>query len=83
MAVNFAYEIQYLFLYLLGSLTCRKILRHGTDGFTSSPKEGVLRIFIGLKNLSSSAGFEPASLGSNGWPLDDRGCRYEGKFITS
>jgi hypothetical protein len=28
---------------LLGSFTCRKA--HGTDGFTSSPKEGVLRIF--------------------------------------
>jgi hypothetical protein len=28
---------------LLGSFTCRKA-RHGTDGFTSPPKEGVLRI---------------------------------------
>jgi hypothetical protein len=27
-----------------GFFTCRKA-RHGTDGFTSSPKEGVLRIF--------------------------------------
>jgi hypothetical protein len=27
---------------LLGSFTCHKA-RHGTDGFTSSPKEGVLR----------------------------------------
>ena len=25
------------------------ILRHGTDGFTSPPKEGVLRIFSPLK----------------------------------
>jgi len=25
-------------------------LRHGTDGFTSPPKEGVLRIFFALKN---------------------------------
>jgi hypothetical protein len=25
-------------------------LRHGTDGFTSPPKEGVLRIFFDLKN---------------------------------
>ena len=33
-------------------------LRHGTDGFTSPPKEGVLRI--------SSAGFEPANLGTKG-----------------
>jgi hypothetical protein len=30
--------------------TCRKILRHGTSGFTSDPKEGVLRIFVALKN---------------------------------
>jgi hypothetical protein len=29
---------------LLGSFTCRKA-RHGTGGFTSPPKEGVLRIF--------------------------------------
>jgi hypothetical protein len=24
-------------------------LRHGTDGFTSPPKEGALRIFLALK----------------------------------
>jgi hypothetical protein len=29
---------------LVGSFTCRKT-RHGADGFTSPPKEGVLRIF--------------------------------------
>jgi hypothetical protein len=29
---------------LLGSFTCRKA-QHGADGFTSPPKEGVLRIF--------------------------------------
>jgi hypothetical protein len=34
-------------------------LRHGTDGFTSPPKEGVLRIFA-LKKPTASAGFEPA-----------------------
>jgi hypothetical protein len=28
------------------SFTCRKILRHGTSGFTSHPKKGVLRIWI-------------------------------------
>jgi hypothetical protein len=36
-----------------------------TDGFASVPKEVVQRIFIALENLSSSAGFEPANLGSN------------------
>jgi hypothetical protein len=50
---NFAY--QYL-KYLNGSLTCRKVLRHGTSGFTSHPKEGVLRIFIALKNPSTWQG---------------------------
>jgi hypothetical protein len=41
-------------------------LRHGTNGFTSPPKEGVLLIFITHKNPSSSAGFEAANLGSSG-----------------
>jgi hypothetical protein len=34
-----------IFTSLLGSFTCRKA-RHGTDGFTSPPKEGVLRIIF-------------------------------------
>ena len=38
-------------------------LRHGTDGFTSPPKEGVLKIFFALKN---PAEFEPANLGTKG-----------------
>jgi hypothetical protein len=56
---NFAY--QYL-KHLKGSVRCGKILRHGTSGFTSHPKEGVLRIFIVLKNPSPRLGFIP-------WPL--------------
>jgi hypothetical protein len=39
-------------------------LRHGTDGFTSAPKEGVLRNFFALKNPTTSAGFEPVNLGT-------------------
>jgi hypothetical protein len=31
-------------------------LRHGTDGFTSPPKEGMLRILSPLKNPTASAG---------------------------
>jgi hypothetical protein len=54
---NFSY--QYL-KYLKGSLTCCKIL-HRTSGFTSHPKERVLRIFIALKN--PSPGLNPWSLG--------------------
>jgi hypothetical protein len=57
---NFAY--QYL-KYLKGSFTCRKILGHGTSGFTSHPKEDVLQIFNGLKNPSPRPGFNPLPLG--------------------
>jgi hypothetical protein len=35
-------------------------LRHGTDGFTSPPKEGMLWIFSPVK----SDGFEPAIVGT-------------------
>jgi hypothetical protein len=35
-----------------GFLTFRIILRHGADGFTSPPKEDMLRIFVALKNPS-------------------------------
>ena len=41
-------------------------LLHGTDGFTSLPNEGVLRIFFALKNPTASAGFEPANLDTKG-----------------
>ena len=40
-------------------------VRHGTDGFTSPPTEGVLRIFR-PKNPTTSAGFEPTNLGTKG-----------------
>jgi hypothetical protein len=36
------------------------------SGFTSHPKEGVLRIFIALKKSIALAGFEPATFGSSG-----------------
>jgi hypothetical protein len=45
-------------------------LRHGTAGFTSPPKEGVLGIFIALKN--PLAGFEPANLGPRGQHASSR-----------
>ena len=41
-------------------------LRHGTDGFTSPPKEGELRIFFfALKNSTASVGFAPQNLSCN------------------
>jgi hypothetical protein len=42
---------------------CCKILCHGTFGFTSHPKEGVLRIFITLKNKFPLLGLNPQRLG--------------------
>ena len=41
-------------------------LRHGTDGFTYPPNEGVLGIFFALKNPTASVGFELANLGTKG-----------------
>ena len=41
-------------------------LRHETHGFTSLPKEVILRIFTLWKNLSTTTGIEPANLGSSG-----------------
>jgi hypothetical protein len=48
--------------YLKVSLTCLKILRHGADGFTSPPKEVVLRIFIALKIHRFRPGLNPLTL---------------------
>jgi hypothetical protein len=60
------------------SLICREILRHGAHGFTFPPKEIVIRTLIALKYSSSSAGFEPAKLGSSGKHVNrlttDAGC---------
>jgi hypothetical protein len=39
-------------------------MRHGTDGFTSEGKRA--ENFFALKNLTASAGFEPANLGTKG-----------------
>ena len=47
-------------------------LRHGTEGFTSPPKEGVLRIFFRPKNQKASAGFKPAKLGTKGQHANPR-----------
>jgi hypothetical protein len=44
--INFAFLS--IFHASKGSLTCRKILRHGASGFTFPPKEGVQQIFIAL-----------------------------------
>ena len=43
-------------------------MRHGTNGFISLPKEGVLKIFSALKNPTASARFEPSNLGTSRTP---------------
>ena len=50
-------------------------LRHGTDGFTSPPKEGVLRIFFVLKIGRLRPGLNPRTwvLRASTLPLDHRG----------
>jgi hypothetical protein len=56
---NFAYSVS---LIRKRIFTYRKILRHWTCGFTSHPKEGVLRIFIALKNPSPRPDLNPRPL---------------------
>jgi hypothetical protein len=57
-----SYNFPYQYLrHVSGSLTCR-ILRHGTSGFNSHLKEGVLRIFIALKNPSPRPCLKPRPL---------------------
>jgi hypothetical protein len=46
------------------SLTCRKVLRHRANDFTSTSKEVVLRTYRHLKSIDS-AEFKPAVLESN------------------
>jgi hypothetical protein len=54
---------KHLFHISKGSLTCRKILQHETDGFTPPPlKEGLL-IFILLKVHRPRPGLNPRTLG--------------------
>jgi hypothetical protein len=45
------------------------MLRHGTSGFTSHPKEDVLRNFIAFKNSSPRADLNPRPLGPVGSTL--------------
>jgi hypothetical protein len=50
-------------LYFEASLTCRKILRHGADGFTSPTKKVVLQILSPLKIYRPQPGLNPRILG--------------------
>jgi hypothetical protein len=69
--VNSAY--QYLFHTSQRYLTCRRILRHGA--MASLPlRRNSFCDFIAIKNPSSSAGFQPANLGSN--------CKHNNHYTT-
>jgi hypothetical protein len=50
-------------LYFEVFLTCRKILRHGSDGFTSSPKEAWFGLLSPLKIPHPLTGSNPRTLG--------------------
>jgi hypothetical protein len=56
-------------------------LRHGTDGFTSPPKEGVLRIFR-PKNPTASAGFEPTISCTRGQHANRRTTKAAAWYFT-
>jgi hypothetical protein len=50
--INDEFGLQNIYIHTTKWLfTCRKILQHGADGFTSPAKEGMLRIFITLKKI--------------------------------
>jgi hypothetical protein len=49
-------------LFIFASDFFRKILRHGASGFTYPPKEGVLWIFIDLKNPSPRQSLNPQTI---------------------
>jgi hypothetical protein len=53
-----------VFLFILPSdaFICHKTWLHGANGFTFPPKEGVLRIFIALKNPFPLSGLNPRTL---------------------
>jgi hypothetical protein len=74
---NFAY--QYL-KYLKGSLTCRKILRHGTSGFTSHRRK-VCCGFLSPLKISPLAGLNPRPLGPFAITLTTTPPRREGPTV--
>jgi hypothetical protein len=73
MAAEFC--LQSIFFTLVKFFIHAVNLRYGTDDIISPPKEVVPRIFVTLKNPSSSAGFEPANLESSGKHATTRSSR--------
>jgi hypothetical protein len=74
-------HIRYL-SYVNGPFTCSKFLQHGTSGSTSHPKEGVLRIFIALKNPSPQLSLNLQPLGPVASTLTTTPQRWWGRLGT-
>jgi hypothetical protein len=55
-------------------------LRRGTDGFTSPPKEGVLRIFSPLKIRRLGPGLNPRTKGQHATSRPPKPLRYEIRY---
>ena len=64
----------------LGIFYMTQIYDMGHDGFTSPPKEGVLRILFALKNQTASAGFEPVNLGTKDQHATPRVTKHNSLF---
>jgi hypothetical protein len=75
------FRLEFDFHVILEIFYVQQICDMGTDGFTSPPKEGVLRIFFALKNPTASAGFEPANLGTKGQHATSRPPKPLGIYI--
>jgi hypothetical protein len=58
---GFEFSLRNIFIHVRKVLLHAVNLRHGTDGFTSPPKEIVLRIFITLKNPSNPRTLGPVA----------------------
>jgi hypothetical protein len=58
--------------YSAGIFNMPQNLLHGDDGFTSPPKEVVLRIFIALKIYRIRSGLNPRTYGSLGITITTR-----------
>jgi hypothetical protein len=58
-----AFCLQVSLSYCRDLLTCRKVLRHGTAGFTSPPKEVVLRVCTALKTHCPRPGLNLRTVG--------------------
>jgi hypothetical protein len=74
---------KYLFHTSKGYLTCRKIFRHLTDGFTYPLMEGILQNLMALKKHRSRPGLKPRTLGRMSRTLISRPPRTSSTYVSS